>query len=182
MPYARQYTMGEVRAILDALSENRNPHPPGGGAPPPAHTLGKHWAIPEEELKRRSCGFHPGQAPGPAVTSCFGTFDGVVQAVTAAINSPTGQAVLAQLDAGAGAVNSPAGGLPAGGGIMGKRFQRTQPASAANPGGTGTIFRGAQVTAVFVRFYRHAQAGGGERLWIQTAYPLNVMGGAGVVI
>ena len=181
MPYARNYTVGEVRAILDSLAESRNPHPPLGGMPPPAHTLGLHWAVPEAELKKRSCGAYPVNPPGahPAAVSCFKDFDTVVQATTAAMNSPAGQLVLAQLDppTSATSAQTAAGGIMVAGQFPSKRFQRTAKASAQHPTGTGDIYRGANATSIFFKVYRHVQLGGAERLWIQTSYPATVMGG-----
>ena len=184
--YAHQYTSGEVRAIIDALAEGRNPQPPGGGTPPPAHTLGLHWAVPEAELKQRSCGLYNGnnqtQAPGPGTTSCFGTVDTTVLAVTEALNSVAGQNVLTQLDNGANAVNLTATVGNLGTQYLGKRFVRSAVASAILPTGSGDIYRGATITQVFVRLYRHVQSNGGDRLWIQTAYPSAIAGGTQVTI
>lgn len=179
MPFYRPgqpYTIAEVRAILVALAEGRSPHPPGGGAglPPAAHSLSKHWALQESDMKARACARR-----GPETVSCFTDLDTCIRAATAALNSPFGAMALRKLDQGQTSSNIfapfPQGMFRA------KKVIRMAPVSAANPHGAAMLYRNGSATRVFVRIYRHQQhvvvarapraANAGERLWIQTCFP-----------
>jgi hypothetical protein len=188
------YSTSEVRAILDALAEGRNPHPPLGGIGPPAHTLGRHWALQEPDMKARTCA-----VGGPPTVSCFKDFDTVVAAVTAVLNSANGSIALQALDANPAVgqnitCNLPMYSYPA------KKVDRIQNILLAPPNGTARLYRASWATRVFVRIYAHTDGGlvaarggvgaGRARLWIQTAFPDGVAPesspvnnyGAGVII
>ena len=171
MPFYRgpgwPYSIAEVRAILDALAEGRNPQPPAGGAPPPAHTLGRHWALQEAEMKARACAVN-----GPEIVSCFTDLDTVVKATTEALNSADGTAALQLLDAGHMSANIHH--VVAAGLYRAKKVVRTANVVAAAPFGTAVVYRGQSATRLFVRIYRHVQTRGTERLWIQTSFPEEV--------
>jgi len=169
MPYRRQYTVGEVRAMIDALCEGRQRNVPGagvGGAA--AHMLELHWAIQMTELVARVTRVNGNQnAAGqfaPRIASSFHTVSDAITAIHAALNSADGQAELHQLDLGDDSrmirFQTPfnfyrARRMPNNINVV---QERGRPGGGAN----------SRVNVVV----RRAVAGaGGERLWIQTAFP-----------
>jgi hypothetical protein len=178
------YSEAEVRAILDALAEGRNPNPPAGGGPE-AHSMAKHWALTDRQLKHRACadaGYRP------AVLTCFRTFDDMVRATTAALNSAQGRAAIASLDAGQNQAVIGTNALPVDISQLNlrvPRLERVAAMEAAPPHGTANLWRNESATHIFVKIYKHQQGaiqhaagalGGGVahnqmRLWIQTSYP-----------
>jgi RHS repeat-associated protein len=92
--FARQYSLEEVRAML-AASEGR-PNPLTGA---PGHPGSEHVQVPAQGLRQRSCG-------GKTKTS-FSSATTQARAVHAALNSPQGQASLAQLDSDPSLVRAP---------------------------------------------------------------------------
>ncbi|MDO6765203.1 hypothetical protein [Agarivorans sp. 1_MG-2023] len=105
MPYARQYTKGEVRAIIDALCEgHKRRSSTTDHIGPAAHTLDKHWAVSMADLTLRVTR-HIGKnnvygQHAPRTASSFHSFDDVISAVYEALNSVLGQRELAKLDNG----------------------------------------------------------------------------------
>ncbi|AUX34339.1 uncharacterized protein SOCE836_065110 [Sorangium cellulosum] len=141
--FARQYSLEEVRAML-AASEGR-PSPLTGA---PGHPGSEHVQVPAPTLRQRSCG-------GKTKTS-FNSSTTQARAVHSALNSPQGQASLAQLDSDPSLVRAP-------------------PIRAALPwpvtlsqsvnGGRPTRIQSSSATVIADRL-----PGPGEQLHIQTAF------------
>ncbi|WP_437539841.1 RHS repeat-associated core domain-containing protein [Sorangium sp. So ce726] len=141
--FARQYSLEEVRAML-AASEGR-PSPLTGA---PGHPGSEHVQVPPQRLRQRSCG-------GKTKTS-FSSAATQATAVQSALNSPQGQASLAQLDSDASLVRAPPirASLP-------WPVTLSQSANGSRP----TRIQSSTVTVITDRL-----PGPGEQLHIQTAF------------
>ncbi|KYG05969.1 hypothetical protein BE21_37585 [Sorangium cellulosum] len=141
--FARRYSRAEVRRIL-AESEGRSP----GVGKPPGHAQGLHGSIGDAGLQSRANAEH-------ANRSSYRTCAQQARATFDALNSPQGQAALAQLDSNPSltAVNITA--------------SVQSEARVASPG--GARIRQQSSATTFVRVYR--LPGAGDRMHIQTSYP-----------
>ncbi|MGK4003716.1 RHS repeat-associated core domain-containing protein [Sorangium sp. So ce1036] len=141
--FARQYSLEEVRAML-AASEGR-PSPLTGA---PGHPGSEHVQVPAQGLRQRSCG-------GKTKTS-FSSATTQARAVHSALNSPQGQASLAQLDSDPSLVRAPP--------IRASLPWPVTLSQSAN-GGRPIRIQSSTVTVITDRL-----PGPGEELHIQTAF------------
>ena len=164
MPYERNYTHGEVRAMIDALCEGDQRHAPRAAdvAGAAAHTESLHSAIEMDALRTRVTrpaggGFAPRRA------SSFHTLQDAITAITNGLNSQAVQAVLQLLDGGSDSEIIRAD-VPL-------QFYRARRDADNVTIHAERNLPAAGMTSRINIVVRPHQGGVGQRLWIQTAFP-----------